>query len=171
MENPPALRVSRWVRGMGTTSEASPNTITVNPTQNRIFILFPLSSGSFQHVAILVEDAASVAWREVHPLKHGAGEQPGDGFDVVVNEGVVAFASNSGVAVSNVHRVFQQTFPICTDIEHHRNHAARVNSASRCVNCQLANRYLDSAHAPVTNPKDLLGIGGENQVDLIWPGA
>ena len=92
-------------------------------------------------------------------------------LDVSVDEGVVALSAYPGVPVPDVHGIAQQTLPVGADIEHHRDHARRVDSARRGVDRQLADRHLDAAHAPIADSQDLLGVGREDQVDIAGAGA
>ena len=99
------------------------------------------------------------------------GKQLGHGLDVGVDEGVVALSADAGVPVPDVHRIVQQTLPVGADIEHHRNHARRVDAARRRVDRQLADRHLNAAHAPIADSQDLLGVGRQDQVDIAGAGA
>ncbi len=61
--------------------------------------------------------------------------------------------------------------PVGADIQHHRDHAGRVDAARRGVNRQLADRHLDAAHSPIADSQNLLGVGGQDQVDIAGAGA
>src|ERR1039457_5255236 len=110
-------------------------------------------------VAVLLEDAASVARREVIPLQEYSREERGHGLDVSVDESVVALSPYPGVAVPDVRRVGQQTFAVGADIEHDGDHTGRVNAARGGVNRQFADRDLNAAGPPIADSEDLLGIG------------
>ena len=121
--------------------------------------------------AIFLQDAASVAGPKILPLQQRVRKQLCGRLDVGVDEGVVALAANPRVAVPDVHRIGQQAFPVGADIQHHRNHARRIDAARRGVDRQLADGDFDSAHAPIADAEDLLGIGGQDQVDIVGAGA
>ena len=65
----------------------------------------------------------------------------------------------------------QQTFAVGADIQHHRDHAGRVDAARRRVDRQFADGHLDAAHAPIADAQNLLGIGGQDQIDIAGAGA
>ncbi len=94
-----------------------------------------------------------------------------DGFDVGVDEGVVALSAYPGVPVPDVGGIVEQTRPVGADIEHDGNHTGRVNAAGRGINRQFADRHFNAAHSPVADSQNLLGIGGEDQVDIAGAGA
>ena len=122
-------------------------------------------------LAILLQDASPVAGSKIFPVQQGVGKQPRGCLDIGIDEGIVALSPHPGVTIAQVERVIEQAFPIGTDIEHHRDHAGRINARRRRVNGQLANRDLDAPHTPVANAQDFLRIGGDNQVNLIGPGT
>ena len=98
---------------------------------------------------------------------NACGKQLWSRLHVGVNERVVALSANSGMPVADVHRIVQQALPIGADIEHHRDHARRVDAARRRVDGQLADRDLDAADPPVADSQDLLGVGRKDQVDIV----
>ena len=73
--------------------------------------------------------------------------------------------------VADVHGIVQQAFPVGADIQHHRDHARRVDAARRRVDRQLADRHLDAADTPIADSQNLLGVGGQDQVDIVGAGA
>ena len=112
----------------------------------------------------------AVAGPKIFPLQQSVGKQLRGGLDVGVDEGIVAFSADAGMPVPGVHRIGQQAFPIGAHIEHHRNHARRVNPARRCIDRQFADGDFDSADAPIADAEDLLGIRGQDQVDIVRTG-
>ena len=92
-------------------------------------------------------------------------------LDVGFDEGVVALAANPRVPVPRVHRIGQQALPVGADVEHHRNHAGRIDAARRGIDRQFADGDFDSTDAPVADAEDLLGVGGQDQVDIVRAGA
>ena len=108
---------------------------------------------------------------EVLPLQQRIREQPRHHFDVGFDEGIVALATNTRMPVPDVHRIAEQAFPIGADVQHHRNHAVRVNTPGCGVYGQLADRNFNTAYSPVTDSENLLGISGENQIDSVRAGA
>ena len=99
------------------------------------------------------------------------GNSRGHGLDVRVDEGVVALSAYPGVPVPDVRGIVQQTLAVGADIEHHRDHAGRVDAARRRVDRQLADRHFDAADAPIADSEDLLGVGRQDQVDIAGTGA
>ena len=73
--------------------------------------------------------------------------------------------------VPRVHRIGQKALPVRANIEHHRNHARRVDPARRCIYRQFADGDFDPADAPIADTEDLLGIGGQDQVYVVRAGA
>ena len=122
-------------------------------------------------IAVFLQNAASVAGRKVLPLQQRFREQLGHGLDVGIDESVVALAADARMPVPDIHRILEQAFPIGADIQHHWNHARGIDSARRGINRQLADRDFDAAHAPIAQSQNLLGVGGQDQVDVFGSGA
>ena len=66
---------------------------------------------------------------------------------------------------------FSRLSRLVPDIEHHRDHARRVDAAGRRVDRQLADGHFNAADAPVADSQDLLGVGRQDQVDIAGTGA
>ena len=126
---------------------------------------------SAELAAISFEDAARIAGRKILPLQQGVRKQPRGGLDVSVDEGVVAFAANPRMPVSRIHRIVAQALAVGAHVDHHRNHARRIDPARRRIDRQLADGDFDSADAPIADAEDLLGIGGQDQIDIAGTGA
>ena len=122
-------------------------------------------------VAILLEDTAAIAWGEVFPLQQRLGKQSGCYLDVGFNELVVRFPANSRMPIPDIHGIVQQGLAIRAYIEHYGNHTSWIDAASGRIDCELADGNFDGTHAPVANSKDLFGIGGKNQVDVVGTGT
>ena len=53
------------------------------------------------------------------------------------------------------------------DVQHDREHPARVHAGGGGVDGELADGDLDAADALVADAQDALGVGGDDQVDVI----
>ena len=73
--------------------------------------------------------------------------------------------------VSRIHRVVAQTFAVGAYVDHDGNHARRVDSARCCINRELTDGDLDPSDAPIADPEDLLGIGGQDEIDFAGAGV
>ena len=120
--------------------------------------------------AIFFEDAASVAGPKIFPLQQRVRKQLRGGLDIGVDEGVVAFSADPRMPVPRVHRIGEQAFPVGAHVQHHRNHARRIDPARRRIDRQFADGDFDSADAPIADAEDLLGVGGQDQVDIVGTG-
>ena len=67
--------------------------------------------------------------------------------------------------------IAQQTFAVGADIQHHRDHARRIDSACGRVDGQFADRYFNAADTPIADSQDLFGVRSENQIDIVGTGA
>src|SRR5689334_9900381 len=73
--------------------------------------------------------------------------------------------------VADIGGVVQQIRPVSADVKHYRDHTGRVNTAGRSVDGELADRNLNSAHTRIADSQNVLGIGGEDEIDVTWTGA
>ena len=117
--------------------------------------------------AVAVEDAAGVAGTEVLPVQQRVGEDLQCGGDVGVDEGVVGLLRGPLVPHAQIERVLEQLRPVGADIQDHRQGAGRVDAARRGVDGELAGRDVDAADAPVADAEDGLGVGGDDEVNLV----
>ena len=118
-------------------------------------------------VAVAVEDAARVRRAEVLPVQDRVGEERGRRGDVAVDEGVVLLAPDPRLRHAEVERVVEQLLPVGADVEHHGKGAGRVDAGRRGVDVELADGDLDAADAPVPDAEDALGVGSDDEVDVI----
>jgi hypothetical protein len=56
-------------------------------------------------------------------------------------------------------------------VEHDRDRPHRVDASCGRVHGELADRDVDAAHAPVADAQDGLRVGGDDEVDIVRPGA
>ena len=117
--------------------------------------------------AVAVEDPPGVARPEVLPVEQGMREEPTRGGDVGVDEGVVLTPLDPRVRDTEVERVVEQLLPVGADVEHDRERARRVDPRRRRVDVELALRDLDATDAPVADPEDPLGVGRDDEVDVV----
>ena len=120
-------------------------------------------------IAVAQEDPAGILGSEIFPVQKRIGKQPTGGRHVQIDEGVVGVAAHARMPVAEIQRVVEQFPPVCADIEDDRDHPRRVDAAGRGVDVELADRYVDPAHAPVADAEDALSVGGHDQIDVFWP--
>ena len=107
---------------------------------------------------------------EVLPVQQRVGEQPGGRRDVGLDEGVVALAAHPRVPVADVERVVEQLLVVGADVERDGDDPGRVDAGGGGVDGQLADGDAGAAaHPPVADAQDLLGVGGDDQVDVVGP--
>src|SRR4029453_17364826 len=116
---------------------------------------------------VLVEDASGVAGAEVLPVQHGVREQLRRGGDVGVDQVVVALVPDPSVPVADVHLVVEQGQVVGAHVQHHRDHAARVQPGGGDVGGELADGDLDPPDALVADAEDAFGVGGHQQVHVL----
>ena len=90
-------------------------------------------------------------------------------LDVVVDEGVVLRALDARLRDAEVERVVEQLLAVGADVEHHGEGARGVDAGGRGVDVELADGDLDAADAPVADAQDALGVGRDDQVDVLGP--
>ena len=88
-------------------------------------------------------------------------------FNVALDELVVFGAAAPGMTVTHVELVIEQLFVVGADIKRHGDGAPGIDAATCGVERQLPDRDLDAAHAPVPDAQDPLGVGAEDQVDVV----
>jgi hypothetical protein len=118
-------------------------------------------------VAVAVQDAAGVAGAEVLPVQERVGEDLECGGDVGVDEGVVGPLCPPLVPYAQIERIVQQFRPVRADVQDHRQGPGRVDPGRGGVDGELARRDVDAADAPVADAEDGLGVGGDDEVDLV----
>ena len=118
-------------------------------------------------VAVVLEDPAGVGWPEVLEVQQRVRKQGRCCLHVCLDQRVVALAPNAAVAVADVHRVFEQRLAIGADVEHHRDHATGMDARGGRVDRELADRDRHPVGSPVTDPEDRLGVGRDEQVDVL----
>ena len=89
------------------------------------------------------------------------------GGDVGVDQVVVALVADPGVPLAQVHLVVEQPEVVGAHVQHHRQHPAGVDAGGRGVDGELADGDLDAADALVADAEDALGVGGDQQVDVV----
>src|SRR6185312_3576007 len=117
--------------------------------------------------AVAVQNAPGVAGAEVLPVQQRVGEDLQRGGDVGADEGVVGLLRGPPVPYAQIQRVLEQFRPVGADVQHHRQGAGRVDAARRGVDGELTGRDVDAADAPVADAEDGLGVGGDDEVDLV----
>ena len=69
--------------------------------------------------------------------------------------------------VTQVHLVVEQGQVVGADVEDHRDHPAWVDAGGGGVDGQLADGDVDAADALVADAEDALGVGGDDEVDVV----
>ena len=122
-------------------------------------------------VAVASEQAVGVACPEVLPVDHRLREQPARRRHEAVDEVVVALAAHARVLHPDVELVVEQAQVVGADVEHDRDDPARMDAGCRRVDRCLADGDLDAPDALVTDAQDALGVGDDDEVDLVLPEA
>ena len=122
-------------------------------------------------VAVGGQDAVRVGGSQVLPVQHRVGEEAGRRRDEAVHELVVPRPADPGVPLPEVHLVAEQPEVVGADVEDDRDRPTRVDAGRRGVEGQLADRDLDAADALVADAQDALGVGDDEQVDVVGPQA
>jgi hypothetical protein len=118
-------------------------------------------------VAVPIEDAARVLRAEVLEVQDRSGEErSGDGH-VPVDELVVAVSAHPGMPVPQVGRVVQQRRVVRPAVEAHGDDPRGVDAGSCRVDGELPDGDVDAVDAPVADAEDLLGVGADDQVDVV----
>ena len=91
------------------------------------------------------------------------------GGDVGVDQVVVPLVADPGVPGAEVHVVVEQLQVVGAHVQHDRQHPARVDAGGRGVHGELADGDLDPADTLVADAEDALGVGGDQQVNVIRP--
>ena len=90
-----------------------------------------------------------------------------DSFHESFDEFVVALASQPRMPVAHVIRVVEKFLAIRADIERNGQRLRRWNSRARCVQSQLPYGNSHTAGALVTEAKDALIVGDDDQLDCV----
>ena len=146
-----------------------PETRTPASTQARPTAAVPWMSSSKVHrrVAVPREDAARRRTGEVLPVQDRLREPLGRAGDVGVDELVVLLAAHPGATQAEVARVVEQLLAVGADVEPDREDPLGVDAGGDRVDRELADRDVDAADAPVADAEDRLGVGGDDQVDVV----
>ena len=118
-------------------------------------------------VAVLVQDPPCIRRPEILEVQQRIREQGGGYPHVLGDECVVALAAHSTVPVANVERVPEKRLAIGADVDHHRHDPVGVDAGGRRTHRELADRDRHPVGAPVSDAQDLLGVGADDQVDLV----
>jgi hypothetical protein len=72
------------------------------------------------------------------------------------------------VPVAEVHLIVEQRKVVCAHVQDDRNHTAWMDTRRGNVDRQLPDGDLDTAYAPVADAEDALGVGRDDEVDVLW---
>jgi len=87
--------------------------------------------------------------------------------DERLDEVVVALPADAAVPKAKVERVGQQGQVVGAHVQDDRDRPVRVDASSRRVQGLLPQRDLDAAHPLIADPEDSLGVGDDQQVDVL----
>ena len=120
-------------------------------------------------LAVLHQDAASVARPEVLEVQERPGKHFTGHLQIGIDEALVAFATHTGMAIAQVGEIVEQLLVVGAHVQIHGDHPVRVDTRGGRVDSQLANGDIGTVHAPVTDAQDLLCIRDHQQVHVIGP--
>ncbi len=118
-----------------------------------------------------LQDASGVAGAEVLPVQQRVREETGRDGDVPVDERVVLLPLHPRPGDAEVERVVEQLLAVGAHVEHDRERARRVDARGGGVDVELPDRDLDAADSPVADTEDALGVGRDDQVDVVGSAA
>ena len=115
------------------------------------------------------QDSARVGRAEVLEVEQRAGEELGRDGQVLVDELVVALAAHARMTVAQIGGVIEEGLVIRAAVQVDGDCPLGVDAGGRRVDGELAHGDVGAVDAPVPDPEDLLGIGDNEQVDIIGP--
>ena len=120
-------------------------------------------------LAVGQQDAARVGRAEVLEVEQRVGEELGRDGQVLVDECVVLLAAHACVTVAQVCGVVEQGLVVRAAVQVDGDCPLGVDAGGRRVDGELAYGDIGAVDAPVPDPEDLLGIGGDQQIDVVGP--
>ncbi|MPM61727.1 hypothetical protein SDC9_108587 [bioreactor metagenome] len=118
-------------------------------------------------VAVAVEDPVGVAGGEVLPVQQCLWEAFGDLTDELLDERVIAFAAHPGMPDAQVGRIVQQVEIVGARVENHGQDPIGMDAGGRHVDRQFADGDGHASDALITNAEDALGVGDDDQIDVV----
>lgn len=90
-------------------------------------------------------------------------------LEVLVDEFVIAFPAYSGMTIAEIRRVVEQVCVVGADVEVDGDGPLRTDARGSRVESELAYGDVGPVDSPVPNSEYLLGIGDNEEVDVVRP--